>query len=133
MLGKLAWRIFDFVRRYHFHLPVDQSSKKNSVQTEWAEQTMQRGNRAKADEERVYQVPLMRKLLGLKELHLRTLEHFKDMIIEPVLLLLRNHKGQEKSQTPGGKHHHCFLSLPLPFFCCCFCPTQGIWKFLGQG
>lgn len=64
---------------------------------------MQRGNRAKTDEEREYHVPLMRKRLCLEELHPRMLKHLKDTIKEPDLLVLRNHREQEKSQKTKGQ------------------------------
>lgn len=64
---------------------------------------MQRGNRAKREEERECQVPLMRKLLCSEELHPRTLEHPKDVIKEPVLLPLRNHGEQVRSQETEGQ------------------------------
>lgn len=64
---------------------------------------MQRGNRAKRDEGREYQVPLIRKLLCLEKLHPRTQKHLKDMIKEQGLPILRNHREQVKSQKTEGQ------------------------------
>lgn len=46
---------------------------------------------------------LIRKLLCLEKLHLRTQKHLKDMIKEQVLLILRNHREQVKSQKTEGQ------------------------------
>lgn len=58
---------------------------------------------AKRDEGREYQVPFLRKLLCSEELHPWALEHLKDVIKDPTLLLLGNHREQEKSLKTQGQ------------------------------